>query len=350
MVILVAERCRSSLRVANAPIVRFLFGLVVCATLTACDTSGPSTCGSTAPQACAIPLGSTVPLDVDDTTAGREDVQSATCGDPVSGPDIAFEWTAPFTGRFDISSAGSAFDTVLSVRSGTCDGEEIACSDDVGEVRQGALTVALDACQTIVIVIEGFAPDDAGAVHLSIRPHEHACSDGLDDDGDGLVDCDDDDCGRDASCFMTGPWPPASAALEQAVLELVNQRRAEGATCGDETFGPAPALENDAALQLAARLHSQDMATQDYFEHTSLDGRTLDDRIEDAGFMGAGPTGENIAAGSETADGVMRGWMDSPGHCANIMSPSFRVIGIGYAFSEASTFGHYWTQDFAASH
>ena len=92
------------------------------------------------------------------------------------------------------------------------------------------------------------------------------------------------------------------------------------------------------------------MGAQDYFEHTSLDGREFGDRMTEAGFMGAGPWGENIAAGSATPEAVVQGWMNSPGHCANIMNPQYRVIGIGYAFDDASTFGHYWTQDFAASH
>jgi uncharacterized protein YkwD len=41
--------------------------------------------------------------------------------------------------------------------------------------------------------------------------------------------------------------------------------------------------------------------------------------------------------------------MGSAGHCANIMNPSFRAIGVGYAFSAASNYGHYWTQSFGGS-
>jgi uncharacterized protein YkwD len=120
--------------------------------------------------------------------------------------------------------------------------------------------------------------------------------------------------------------------------------------CADEAFGPAPPLEMDAVIREAARKHSLDMGDQDYFEHDSLDGRTFSDRMSDEGFMGASPWGENIAAGQPTAQRVVDGWMDSPGHCRNIMNPAYRTIGIGYAYVETSSFGHYWTQDFAASH
>jgi len=46
---------------------------------------------------------------------------------------------------------------------------------------------------------------------------------------------------------------------------------------------------------------------------------------------------------------VVDGWMASPGHCANIMSPSFRATGIGYGFSAAAAYRHYWTQTFGGS-
>lgn len=144
------------------------------------------------------------------------------------------------------------------------------------------------------------------------------------------------------------PPPPAETnpALEDQVLVLVNQHRAAGATCGGTPFGPVPALAMDPALRVAARGHSQDMAINDYFSHTSLDGRTFDQRIWNAGYTGSLPLGENIAAGQPTPAAVVAGWMSSAGHCANIMKPGFAEIGVGYAYTATSTYGHYWTQSF----
>ena len=88
---------------------------------------------------------------------------------------------------------------------------------------------------------------------------------------------------------------------------------------------------------------------QNYFEHDSLDGREFGDRMREAGFDGEYPWGENIAAGQSTPAAVVNGWMSSSGHCANIMNPGYRAIGVGYAYSAASNYGHYWTQDFGGS-
>jgi uncharacterized protein YkwD len=141
----------------------------------------------------------------------------------------------------------------------------------------------------------------------------------------------------------------SNAAFEDQVLSLVNARRAAGATCGGTVYPPAPALPMNASLRLAARGHSQDMATQNYFSHVSLDGRTFDQRIRNAGYTGSFPLGENIAGGQPTPQAVVDGWMGSAGHCANIMNPSFRATGVGYAFNPAATYRHYWTQTFGGS-
>lgn len=133
------------------------------------------------------------------------------------------------------------------------------------------------------------------------------------------------------------------------MLALVNQRRASGATCGGTTFGPAPALYMHPSLRAAARGHSEDMARANYFSHTSLDGRTFDQRIRSAGYAGSSPLGENIAGGPSTAQAVVDGWMSSPAHCTNIMSAGFRALGVGYAFSPASAYRHYWTQSFGGT-
>jgi len=148
------------------------------------------------------------------------------------------------------------------------------------------------------------------------------------------------------------PTPPGegdNASWEIEVVTLVNQRRTAGATCGATTYAPAPALVLNAALRAAARGHSEDMATHNYFSHTSYDGRTFSQRISTAGYTGAPPWGENIAAGQSSPAAVVNGWMNSTVHCASIMNPSYRAIGVGYAYRAASNYGHYWTQDFGGS-
>ena len=144
------------------------------------------------------------------------------------------------------------------------------------------------------------------------------------------------------------PPDPSATAFENEVLTLVNQHRAAGATCGGTAYPTVAALAMNANLRLAAQRHSQDMATNNYFSHTSLDGRTYVDRIRAAGYTGSF-LGENIAAGYGSPASVVNGWMASTGHCQNIMNGGYRSIGVGYAFRAGSQFRSYWTQTFGGS-
>jgi len=103
-------------------------------------------------------------------------------------------------------------------------------------------------------------------------------------------------------------------------------------------------------LRKAARYHSKWMADTGKFSHDSPGGPYGDDfveRIEWAGYTGWRLVGENIAAGYSSPEAAVAGWMDSDGHCKNIMNPEFNEIGIGYYYKSSSTYRHYWTQNFA---
>lgn len=123
---------------------------------------------------------------------------------------------------------------------------------------------------------------------------------------------------------------------EYDVWNLVNDERREAGL---------HALTWNHQLFNAAREHSLDMAVENYFSHTGLDGRSAGDRIFDAGYDWQ-TYGENIAYGYVTPDAVMAGWMNSAGHRANILNGSFCELGVGIA--EHANSGHqlYWTQDF----
>lgn len=159
-------------------------------------------------------------------------------------------------------------------------------------------------------------------------------------------------CSGEPEGTPTGPGPPPPAGVshngsfEDQVLNLVNQHRASGATCGSTMMPAVGPLTMDATLRTVARQHSADMAANGYVSHTGLDGRTPDQRIRDAGYGLRFAWGENIAAGQSTPQGVVDAWMSSPSHCSNIMSPAFRASGIGHAVLSGSPLGDYWTQVF----
>jgi uncharacterized protein YkwD len=149
-------------------------------------------------------------------------------------------------------------------------------------------------------------------------------------------------------CAPVADWDPAWSQWEEEVLQLVNEFRATGADCDTEgSFGPTTPLAMEPTLRCSARLHSEDMFVRDYFAHDNPDGLDPFERMEEAGFEG-GWLGENIAAGQQTPDEVMQAWIDSDGHCSNIMNPNFTLLGVGYYpggdnWQEGQ---HFWTQNF----
>jgi len=130
------------------------------------------------------------------------------------------------------------------------------------------------------------------------------------------------------------PRPTTTAAAPATqILTRVNAERAK-AGC--------KAVVLDPRLTAAAAGHAQDMATNNYFSHTSRDGRTFVDRIKAQGYPV--PRSENIAAGQPTVTAVMDAWMASAGHRANILDCS--AVAMGAASANGGSYGIYWVQDF----
>jgi len=135
--------------------------------------------------------------------------------------------------------------------------------------------------------------------------------------------------------------PTASAeALDptvQRVFELTNAERAKAGL---------PPLALSDQLNAAAQSYTQVLATSGCFEHTCGPVPNMADRLGRAGYGDWTAIGENIAAGYRTPETVMAGWMASPGHRSNILSPKYTEIGIGMVSGGA--LGMYWTEDFGA--
>lgn len=111
---------------------------------------------------------------------------------------------------------------------------------------------------------------------------------------------------------------PLSAAATDVVRLSDEERAAEGCA----------ALVVDAALTRAAQAHASDMVRRRYFSHTGPEGDGVRERVEAQGHEGS--AGENLAAGHDAADGVVAGWMASPGHRVNLLSCDYTRIGVGH--------------------
>lgn len=104
-------------------------------------------------------------------------------------------------------------------------------------------------------------------------------------------------------------------------------------------------LKSSSVTTSVARAHSTDMAKNNYFSHTGLDGRSPFDRMTDAKIKWW-IAGENIAAGQNCGTNFVMAWIGSKGHRSNVLHKYFTNLGIGYAYSSKNTYGSFLTQNF----
>ncbi|MBZ9643906.1 CAP domain-containing protein, partial [Streptomyces sp. PSKA30] len=147
--------------------------------------------------------------------------------------------------------------------------------------------------------------------------------------------------GRSGDTYWTALWarPLTPADLTRTAAEVVELTNRERTRAG------LPPLAVDPVLTAAAQAHSADMVARDFYSHTAPDGSQPWDRAAAAGSTRRS-IGENIACGQRSPAEVVTGWMNSPGHRANILKPGFTHLGIGFAGGGRA--GTYWTQLFGA--
>jgi uncharacterized protein YkwD len=134
------------------------------------------------------------------------------------------------------------------------------------------------------------------------------------------------------------------AEMELDIIHLTNIERSK--------FGLKPLTCNGRLCQ-SALFHTLDMAENRFISHTGSDGTDLKYRINQAGYRGYLIIGENLACGQMTPKQAVQGWMNSPGHRANILRPHYNEIGTAYILGKVSSTdnstwldGGYWTQHF----
>jgi uncharacterized protein YkwD len=142
-----------------------------------------------------------------------------------------------------------------------------------------------------------------------------------------------------------GPAPqPQRAAFEERVVELVNERR---------QLAGEPPLKRVEPLTGSARWFAHDMASEDYFPEDHDTWRREGGRLVRTCDWGARlgwyyprwtSLAENIAAGDETPEQVVAGWLASPAHRASMLGHGYWETGAGYWAGGSKR--HYWVQDF----
>jgi hypothetical protein len=129
--------------------------------------------------------------------------------------DLEFSWTAPYAGTFQVDTYGSTYDTALMVLATDCDGEQLACNDDIG-TPQSALLVTLEAGETVLVVLDGFGGAKGDfTLNISEAAPGDCCTPGP------FAGCDDTTC-QDAVC-ASDPSCCNEAWDSHCALELAPQ-------------------------------------------------------------------------------------------------------------------------------
>jgi uncharacterized protein YkwD len=226
--------------------------------------------------------------------------------------------------------AGSDSDPDSGATIAGTDSGESSADDDSG----GSASASASGTSTSTGASTSTSADDDGTDDGSSAEGADESSSG----GEDPIDVPDN-----AYCANVAAWDAPWVAWEEEVLALVNAERATGGSCGGQPFGPSSPLEMQPNLRCSARVHSKDMNDRGFFDHTNPDGDGPDERAQMAGFGGPW-VGENIASGQMSPSEVMAAWMDSPGHCSNILNGDYAWIGVGYY--PGGQWGHLWTQVF----
>jgi len=92
-------------------------------------------------------------------------------------------------------------------------------------------------------------------------------------------------------------------------------------------------------------VQAADQAANNFMGHRGTDGSEVGVRVTRTGYRWSS-VGENVAAGQPDAETVVKAWLDSPGHCENIMGPQFREMGVAFALAPKGDLRILWAQVF----
>jgi len=152
---------------------------------------------------------------------------------------------------------------------------------------------------------------------------------------------------RATPIYPSGPAPAFAMAecpigdYRSAMVAAIDAVRASNQSCG-----PAVGVVNwNTQLENAAAVHSNDMAANNYFAHPDASGVRIGGRASAAGYS-YGSVGENIAAGQTSVSQVVADWVNSPSHCANIMTASFYDMAVSCKYNPSAMYQYYWTLTF----
>lgn len=150
-----------------------------------------------------------------------------------------------------------------------------------------------------------------------------------------------------ASVALKASCSADDETMQSRILQLINDARNQPRTCGLTQYSATTPLTWNAVLASAASKHSIDMAEHNFFSHIGSDGSRASQRVTREGYNWR-TVGENIAAGRDSAEQTINDWLDSEGHCHNIMNPAFSEVAVSCIEDDSSDYQRYWTNLLAA--
>ncbi len=142
-------------------------------------------------------------------------------------------------------------------------------------------------------------------------------------------------------CATVGEDYSLTKTTDYAIAEVLNFHLTNGLRAIN---GVAPLTYCDKAAA-AAKSHSTDMATRNFFDHINPDGKRGGDRLTEKGVKHSA-WGENIVAGHYDPYVIANGWYNSESHRKNILNSQYKYLGVGFAYNKNATYKYYGTQNF----
>ena len=135
--------------------------------------------------------------------------------------------------------------------------------------------------------------------------------------------------------------PCADAQALQSALQRLNEVRQRGEAPCVASKGAMQSLTWESRLADSAHEQATDLALRDLLSHVDARQRGLGARLRGAGYAAA-LAGENLAAGQTDFDDTLQAWLVSPTHCANLMQPDFRDVGLACVQRPGSRYERFW--------
>jgi uncharacterized protein YkwD len=127
-------------------------------------------------------------------------------------------------------------------------------------------------------------------------------------------------------------------------VEQLNALRRQAAPCAP-TSAAMQSLAWESKLAVSAQEQAMDLAARDRLSHVDSRNRGLGVRLRSVGYAAAG-AGENLAAGQSDIDDALQAWLASPSHCANLMQPEYRDVGLACVQRRGSRYERFWVAHF----